>query len=51
MLITNARTATHAHVTHSPGPWHAQGRYIVPFGDGPSIGSATILKEIGRAHV
>jgi len=44
MLITNARTATHAHVTHSPGPWHAQGRYIVPFGDGPSIGSATILK-------
>jgi len=44
MLITNARTHTHAHVTHSPGPWHAQGRYIVPFGDGPSIGHATILK-------
>ena len=44
MLITNTQTATHAHVTHSPGPWHAQGRYIVPFGDGPSIGHATILK-------
>jgi hypothetical protein len=44
MLITNARTATHAHHTHSPGPWHAQGRYIVPYGDGPSIGHATILK-------
>ena len=44
MLITNTRTATHAHVTTSPGPWHAQGRYIVPYGDGPSIGHATILK-------
>ena len=44
MLITNTRTATHAHVTPSPSPWHAQGRYIVPLGDGPSIGSATILK-------
>ena len=44
MLITNTRTATHAHVTPSPGPWHAQGRYIVPYGDGPSIGHATILK-------
>jgi hypothetical protein len=44
MLITNARTGTHAHHTHSPGPWRAQGRYIVPFGDGPSIGHATILK-------
>ena len=43
-LITNARTGTHAPATHSPGPWHAQGRYIVPLGDGPSIGHATILK-------
>jgi len=43
-LITNARTGTHAPATHSPGPWHAQGRYIVPYGDGPSIGHATILK-------
>ena len=43
-LITNARTGTHAPATHSPGPWHAQGRYIVPSGDGPSIGHATILK-------
>ena len=43
-LITNARTSTHAHATPSPGPWHAQGRYIVPYGDGPSIGHATILK-------
>ena len=43
-LITNARTGTHAPATHSPGPWHVQGRYIVPLGDGPSIGHATILK-------
>ena len=43
-LITNARTSTHAPVAPSPGPWHAQGRYIVPLGDGPSIGHATILK-------
>ena len=44
MLITNTRTATHAHFTPSPGPWQAQGRYIVPYGDGPTIGNATILK-------
>ena len=44
MLITHARTAHAGHHTHTPGPWHAQGRYIVPLGDGPSIGSATILK-------
>jgi hypothetical protein len=43
-LITNARTSTHAPAAPSPGPWHAQGRYIVPYGDGPSIGHATILK-------
>ena len=43
-LITNARTGTHAPTSPSPGPWHAQGRYIVPYGDGPSIGHATILK-------
>ena len=28
----------------SPGPWKTQGRYVIPFDDGPSIGSATILK-------
>jgi len=28
----------------TPGPWHVQGRYIVPADDGPSIGNATILK-------
>ena len=44
MLITNTRTAIHSPRTPSPGPWHAQGRYIVPYGDGPSIGHATILK-------
>ena len=43
-LITNANTAVAPHRTPSPGPWHAQGRYIVPYGDGPSIGHATILK-------
>ena len=44
MLITNARTGTHAPHAPTPGPWHAQGRYIVPAGDGPSIGSAVALK-------
>jgi hypothetical protein len=28
----------------TPGPWHVQGRYIVPADDGPSIGSAVALK-------
>ena len=28
----------------TPGPWHSQGRYIVPADDGPSIGSAVALK-------
>ena len=28
----------------TPGPWHTQGRYIVPVDNGPSIGNATILK-------
>lgn len=28
----------------TPGPWKTQGRYVIPFDDGPSIGSATILK-------
>jgi hypothetical protein len=44
MLITNKITVTNHPRKHSPGPWHAQGRYIVPFGDGPTIGHATILK-------
>ena len=44
MLITNARTAHAGHHTHTPGPWHVQGRYIVPADNGPSIGSAVALK-------
>jgi len=44
MLITNARTGTHAPHAPTPGPWHAQGRYIVPADNGPSIGSAIALK-------
>jgi hypothetical protein len=32
------------HTQATPGPWHTQGRYIVPVDDGPSIGTATILK-------
>ena len=28
----------------TPGPWHTQGRYIVPDDDGTSIGSAVALK-------
>ena len=30
--------------THNVGPWHTQGRYIVPADNGPSIGCATIIK-------
>jgi hypothetical protein len=45
MTIIETKNTTHNPArTHSPGPWHAQGRYIVPHGDGPSIGHATILK-------
>lgn len=33
-----------SNVTFTPGPWHTQGRYIVPHDDGPSIGSAIALK-------
>jgi hypothetical protein len=33
-----------SHTQPTPGPWHTQGRYIVPVDDGPSIGTATILK-------
>jgi hypothetical protein len=44
MLYTNASTAQAAPHTHTPGPWHTQGRYIVPVDDGPSIGSAVALK-------
>ena len=28
----------------TPGPWHVQGRYIVPADNGPTIGSAVALK-------
>lgn len=28
----------------TPGPWHVQGRYIIPADNGPSIGSAVALK-------
>lgn len=31
-------------ITTTPGPWHSQGRYIVPADNGPSIGSAVALK-------
>jgi hypothetical protein len=44
MFITNAKTATYGHHTPTPGPWHTQGRYIVPADNGPSIGSAVALK-------
>jgi len=33
-----------SHTQPTPGPWHTQGRYIVPADDGPSIGSAIALK-------
>ena len=44
MIVIETKNTTHNLATPSPGPWHAQGRYIVPYGDGPSIGHATILK-------
>jgi hypothetical protein len=44
MIVIETKNTTHNLATPSPGPWHAQGRYIVPFGDGPTIGHATILK-------
>ena len=44
MIVIETKNTTHNLATPSPGPWHAQGRYIVPLGDGPSIGHATILK-------
>jgi hypothetical protein len=44
MIVIETKNTTHNLATPSPGPWHAQGRYIVPYGDGPTIGHATILK-------
>jgi len=44
MIVVETQNTTDNLATPSPGPWHAQGRYIVPYGDGPSIGHATILK-------
>lgn len=33
-----------SHTQSTPGPWHTQGRYIVPADNGPSIGLAIALK-------
>jgi hypothetical protein len=44
MPITHSKITSRVPITHTPGPWHVQGRYIVPADDGPSIGSAIALK-------
>ena len=36
--------AKNGYSTPTPGPWHTQGRYIVPADNGPFIGSAVALR-------
>ena len=44
MIVIDTPMTTDKLTAPTPGPWHTQGRYIVPADDGPSIGCATILK-------
>ena len=44
MIVIDTPNTTHQLTTTTPGPWHTQGRYIVPADNGPSIGSAVALK-------
>jgi len=44
MIVIDTPMTTDKLTAPTPGPWHTQGRYIVPADDGPSIGNATILK-------
>ena len=44
MIVIDTPDTTHQLTTPTPGPWHTQGRYIVPADNGPSIGSAVALK-------
>jgi len=44
MIVIDTPKTTHQLTTTTPGPWHTQGRYIVPADNGPSIGSAVALK-------
>jgi len=44
MIVIETPMTSDKLTTPTPGPWHTQGRYIVPVDDGPSIGSAVALK-------
>ena len=44
MIVIDTPMTTDKQTAPTPGPWHAQGRYIVPADNGPSIGSAVALK-------
>jgi hypothetical protein len=44
MIVIDTPMTTEKLTAPTPGPWHAQGRYIVPADNGPSIGSAVALK-------
>ena len=44
MIVIDTPMTSDKLTTPTPGPWHTQGRYIVPVDDGPSIGSAVALK-------
>jgi hypothetical protein len=44
MIVIDTPMTTEKLTAPTPGPWHAQGRYIVPADNGPSIGSAMALK-------
>jgi hypothetical protein len=44
MIVIDTPMTTDKLTAPTPGPWHAQGRYIVPADNGPSIGSAVALK-------
>ena len=44
MIVIETPMTSDKLTTPTPGPWHTQGRYIVPADNGPSIGSAVALK-------
>ena len=44
MIVIDTPMTTEKLTAPTLGPWHAQGRYIVPADNGPSIGSAVALK-------
>lgn len=44
MIVIDTPMTSDKLTAPTPGPWHTQGRYIVPADNGPSIGSAVALK-------